>query len=189
MQGGGFEPPNLLKEGILSPSRLTTSLPLHIGIDKKMVLKICMRKLFKAELSREPEDGHSGEEIPVPIPNTEVKLAASCGLVSDKRRNTDAVFVYFLYSAKFYFLMRKDISRTEAKKIINEYFSNNYLDKKKTRKIKRLAMKYKIRLGKYRKKFCKKCFYDLTKGKVRITKHYKTVACNECGFMNRFKLS
>ncbi len=38
------------------------------------------------------EDGHSMDETPVPIPNTEAKLATSVALVSFKRRNSDAVF-------------------------------------------------------------------------------------------------
>ena len=40
--------------------------------------------------------GDSGGVTPVPIPNTEVKPATSAAVVSNKRRNTDAVFVIFL---------------------------------------------------------------------------------------------
>jgi hypothetical protein len=40
------------------------------------------------------EDGHSSQETPDLIPNSEVKLVTSDALVSDKRRSTDAVFVF-----------------------------------------------------------------------------------------------
>jgi len=83
--------------------------------------------------------------------------------------------------------MKKELSKGEAKKKIDDYFKGK-LDPEKTKKIKRLAMKYKIRLGDYRKRFCKKCFADLMGGKIRITKNYKNVGCN-CGEKNKFKIS
>lgn len=84
--------------------------------------------------------------------------------------------------------MKKELSKTEAKRKIDEYFSSKKLSKEETKKMKRLAMKYKIRLGIYRKIFCKKCFSDLQKGKVRITKNYKSVEC-ECGYKNKRKIA
>lgn len=45
MQGGGFEPPNPLREQILSLSRLTTSLSLHAKTRKLQVLKFCYSKI------------------------------------------------------------------------------------------------------------------------------------------------
>ncbi len=82
--------------------------------------------------------------------------------------------------------MKKTLSKQEAKDKIEEYFKGK-LDKDKTKKIKRLAMKYKIRLGDYRKKFCKKCLEELSKGKIRIANNYKIVEC-KCGFKNRWKI-
>lgn len=82
--------------------------------------------------------------------------------------------------------MKKEFSKSEAKKIIDHYFSNE-LNKEKTLKIKKLAMKHRIRLGKYRKKFCKKCYEDLADGKIRTTKYYRTVEC-KCGYKNKSKI-
>lgn len=82
----------------------------------------------------------------------------------------------------------KDISKSEAKKEIQDYFLNEKLDSEKTRKIKRIAMAHRISLKDYRKRFCKKCYSDLKSGKVRISKEYKQVSCIMCGMKNRWKL-
>lgn len=85
--------------------------------------------------------------------------------------------------------MKKELSKTEAKKAIEDYFSSGRLSAERTRKIKRIAMKYKIRLGDHRKRFCKKCYNDLKDCKVRITKNYKTVECGRCGYRSGWKLN
>jgi RNase P subunit RPR2 len=84
--------------------------------------------------------------------------------------------------------MKKKISRKEAIEKINLFFQQSVFDSKDVRKIKRLAMKYNIKLGVNRKKFCKKCFNDLDNGKVRVTKFYKTVECLNCGQRNRWMI-
>ena len=84
--------------------------------------------------------------------------------------------------------MKKELSKTEARKKIEDYFKQDNLNNSQTRKIKRLSMKYKIRLGDYRRRFCKKCLLDLKDGKIRIDKFYKIAEC-KCGFKNRFKIS
>ncbi|MCH7567799.1 MAG: hypothetical protein IIA87_00085 [Nanoarchaeota archaeon] len=84
--------------------------------------------------------------------------------------------------------MKKHISKAEAQEKIDEFFRQKELDAKYVKKIKRLAMKYNIKLGKYRKRFCKKCFSDLKKGKVRITKTHKIVECRKCGERNKFRI-
>ncbi len=53
--------------------------------------KAGVRNIFKHHAFQVFEDGHSSCDTPVPIPNTEVKPAASVALVSYKRRSTDAV--------------------------------------------------------------------------------------------------
>ena len=40
-------------------------------------------------------DGHSGLETPVPIPNTEVKLATLMAVVPDKVQTHQAAFDFF----------------------------------------------------------------------------------------------
>ncbi len=79
------------------------------------------------------------------------------------------------------------ISKSEANEKINSFFKKESFSKDEMRKIKRLAMKYKIKLGFYRKKFCKSCLSQL-KGKTRISKTHKTVVCKNCNYKNKFKI-
>lgn len=82
-----------------------------------------------------------------------------------------------------------DLSKTEAKKKIEEYFSRNKIESEETRKIKKIAMKHRIRLGEYRKRFCKKCYADLRNAKVRVTRNSKIVNCPSCNSAYRFRIS
>lgn len=83
--------------------------------------------------------------------------------------------------------MKTNLSKTEAKAKIEEFFKNKDLDKEKLRKIRRLAMKFKIPLKEKRRRFCKKCKTQL-KGQIRLTKTHKTIICKECGFRNKFRI-
>ena len=84
--------------------------------------------------------------------------------------------------------MKKRISKTEAKNKIDEFFEKDRFQPEEVKKIKRLGMKFKIRLGDYRRRFCKKCFSDLKEGKIRIDKNYKIIEC-KCGYKNKIKIS
>lgn len=79
------------------------------------------------------------------------------------------------------------MSKKEVQEKIDDFFSGRDFSSDDARKIKRLAMKFKIRLGNYRRKFCKKCFSPL-KGKTRVTKTHKTVVCSRCGTKNKFHI-
>ncbi len=81
----------------------------------------------------------------------------------------------------------KELSKKEAEKFIQDYFSKDKIDSKQTKKIKKIAMAHRIRLAKYRKRFCKACYSDLNLGKVRISKSYKQITC-KCGNVNRWKI-
>ena len=83
----------------------------------------------------------------------------------------------------------KKPSKSEASEKIKLYFANENLDSEKTRKIKRLAMRFNLKLGKYRARFCKKCYADLKDGKVRVTRDYKIIDCAKCKFRNKIKLN
>ncbi len=84
--------------------------------------------------------------------------------------------------------MKKTLSRTEAQEEINAFFGKgSEFSVEKVRKIKRLAMKYNIKLGYYRRLFCKKCFSFL-KGKTRVTKTHKIVECGKCGAVNKQRI-
>lgn len=83
--------------------------------------------------------------------------------------------------------MKQKISKKEAKEKIDEFFKRNDFSPDDVRKIKRIAMKHNIKLGEYRKRFCKKCLSKL-EGRTRITKNYKSVECEVCRHLNKFKL-
>lgn len=84
--------------------------------------------------------------------------------------------------------MKSPLTKNEAQEKINLFFAKQKFTPEEMKKTRRLAMKYKIKLGHYRKKFCKKCLSQL-KGKTRILKTHKTIICENCNFKNKFKLS
>ena len=83
--------------------------------------------------------------------------------------------------------MKIKLSKDETKEKINEFFIRENFFPDEVRKIKKLAMKFNIKLGKYRQKFCKKCFSQL-KGKIRVSKMHRTIECEKCGFLNRHRI-
>ena len=83
--------------------------------------------------------------------------------------------------------MKTKLSKTEAREKINDFFKRKKFTAKEIKKIKRLAMKFNIKLGERRRLFCKRCLSKL-KGKIRVSRCYKTVECESCGFVNRFKV-
>ena len=83
--------------------------------------------------------------------------------------------------------MKTSLSKTEAKEKIKLFFQKSDFNAEEVKKIKRLAMKFNIKLRDYRKLFCKKCLSKL-KGKLRVTKTHKTVECAACGYKNNVKL-
>tara|TARA_Y100000310_G_C20548336_1_gene746743 strand:+ start:252 stop:509 length:258 start_codon:yes stop_codon:yes gene_type:complete len=84
--------------------------------------------------------------------------------------------------------MKIKLSKKEAQEKIDFFFKQPDFTPKAVKKIKRLAMKFNIKLKAKRKLFCKKCLSKL-KGKVKITKHYKTVECKSCNYKNKWKIN
>lgn len=85
--------------------------------------------------------------------------------------------------------MTKKISKSEAKNLINEFFKNVQSKKSKDiKKIRKIAMKHNIPLGKKRKRFCKSCLAPYKNPKIRIKKGIKVVTCKECGYTSRWKI-
>ncbi len=83
----------------------------------------------------------------------------------------------------------KKLSKIEAKKEIDEFFSNiKNKNPKEIKKIKRLAMKNNIQLGNLKKKFCKKCFTPYKNPKIRIKNNIKKITCENCKYVTRWKL-
>lgn len=81
----------------------------------------------------------------------------------------------------------RNLSRTKAKERIDEFFQCSSFSADEVKKIKRLVMKYNIKLGSYRRLFCKKCLSEL-RGKIRIKKTHKMVICEKCKYGNKFRL-
>ena len=86
--------------------------------------------------------------------------------------------------------MKSKLSKTEAINQI-EYFFKNIKNKtpKQVKKIKNLAMSYNLPLKEKRKAFCKKCLTPYKRPKIRIKKGIKSVTCEKCGFVSRWKIS
>lgn len=87
--------------------------------------------------------------------------------------------------------MKKDISKNKAKEKIGEFFYEiENKTPKEIKKIKRLAMNFKIPLKEKRKLFCSNCLNPFSgKEKVRIKKGIKSVDCNNCGKISRWKIN
>lgn len=86
----------------------------------------------------------------------------------------------------------KKLSRTEAKKKIDFFFSNHDFKsktEKQVKKIKKLAMSHNLPLRDYRKLFCKKCLMPYTGiEKVRIKNKSKNITCSHCGYISKWKI-
>ena len=85
--------------------------------------------------------------------------------------------------------MNKKFSKKEAEKEIENFFKGNK-DKspKEVKKIKKLAMSYNLPLKEKRKLFCKKCFAVYKNPKIRIGNKIKSVICENCGKVGRWKI-
>ncbi|MFH1643422.1 MAG: hypothetical protein ABH967_02205, partial [Patescibacteria group bacterium] len=86
--------------------------------------------------------------------------------------------------------MKSKISKTEVRNKIEKFFSNiKNKTPKEIKKIKRLAMKYKVPLKEKRKLFCKKCLVAYSgKEKVRIKNNHKIITCSGCKYVSKWKL-
>ena len=81
------------------------------------------------------------------------------------------------------------LSKTEAQKKIREFFLNiKNKNPKQVKKIKKLAMRYNIKLGFLKKKFCKRCLAFYVNPKIRIKNKIKTITCENCGCSSRWKI-
>jgi len=80
----------------------------------------------------------------------------------------------------------KQISKTEVRNKIEEFFKEKH-SKEEVRKIRKLAMSHQIKLGEKRKLFCRKCFSMKLKV-VGIKNNIKTVRCEDCGNIMRWKI-
>jgi RNase P subunit RPR2 len=86
--------------------------------------------------------------------------------------------------------MKKAISKTEANKLIDVFCKDiKCKTSKDVRKIKRLAMSHNIPLKEKKRLFCKKCMTPYSgKERIRIKNKMKSVTCEKCGNVNRWKI-
>jgi RNase P subunit RPR2 len=85
--------------------------------------------------------------------------------------------------------MKKKLSKSEAKTRV-EFFFNNLKEKnyKDVKKIKKLAMSYKIPLKEKRKLFCKKCYHPYQMPSVRINNDKMSITCDKCAHISGWKI-
>lgn len=85
--------------------------------------------------------------------------------------------------------MKKSISKTEAKEKIETFFKDiKNKNSNEIKKIKRVAMKFKIPLKEKKKMFCGSCLESYSGNeKVRIKNKIKSIECLNCGKISRWK--
>ena len=83
-------------------------------------------------------------------------------------------------------MVKTKLSRSEVQEKIDRFFEKDTFSAKELKKIKRLAMKFNIKLGLHKGAFCKKCLSRL-EGNISINKMYKTVECKNCGYKNKIR--
>jgi len=82
----------------------------------------------------------------------------------------------------------KKLTKSEAENYIKEFFKTKR-SQEEIKKIKRLTMHHNIKLGEYRKNFCKKCFSQFPKNAlIRIKNKIKIIRCKNCGCVSRWKI-
>ena len=85
--------------------------------------------------------------------------------------------------------MKKEISKTDAKTQIEDFFKNiKNKSPGEVKKIKNLAMSYKIPLKENRKLFCEKCLHPHKNPSIRINKGLIKINCGECDYTSRWKI-
>ena len=86
--------------------------------------------------------------------------------------------------------MKSEMSKKEIENYIHEIFSGNP-SPKEIKKAKKLAMSKNIKLGKLKRKFCKRCYslFDSKNSEIRIKKGFKIIKCKNCGDVSRWAMS
>jgi len=87
--------------------------------------------------------------------------------------------------------MKKNLSKTEVRKQIKDFFASEEIKNKSPReikKIKRIAMRYNVQLKEFRKEFCKKCLAPYKDARIKIKNKMKIMTCGNCGYVSRWRL-
>lgn len=78
------------------------------------------------------------------------------------------------------------MNKKQAEEKINLFFREKH-SKEDVRKIKKISMRYRIKLKDFRKKFCNRCFSMNLKFR-KVKGNRKTVECSDCGNLMRWKI-
>jgi predicted Zn finger-like uncharacterized protein len=86
--------------------------------------------------------------------------------------------------------MKNKLSKKEIEEQVKKIFSKNP-NPEEIKKLKKLSMSKNIKLGKLKRKFCKKCYslFNSKNSEIRIKKEFKTVKCKKCGNVNKWVMS
>lgn len=85
--------------------------------------------------------------------------------------------------------MKDKLSKKDIEEQIRKIFSKNSKPEE-IKKLKRLVMSKNIKLGKLKRKFCKKCYSLFNSGnsEIRIKNGFKRVKCKKCGNICRWRM-
>ena len=85
--------------------------------------------------------------------------------------------------------MKQEISKQEIREGINKVFSGAP-SPDEIKKIKKIAMSKNIKLGLFRKTFCKRCFsyFNSKNSETRIKNGFKIIRCKKCSQINRWEM-
>lgn len=85
--------------------------------------------------------------------------------------------------------MKSDLTKQEINEHIKNIFSKES-SAKEVKKAKKLAMSKRIKLGEFKKKFCKKCYsiFNSNNSEIRIKRGLKVIRCKECKSISRYKM-
>ena len=85
--------------------------------------------------------------------------------------------------------MKNKMSKTGAKKIVEEFFSKiKGKSSKDVKKIKKLAMNQNITLGIKKRLYCSKCLHPYIEPGIRIKRGFVNTCCEFCNHIARWKL-
>lgn len=84
----------------------------------------------------------------------------------------------------------KKIPKKQVEAMISDFFKNiSSKNPKEIKKIKKLAMHNNVKLGNYKKLFCKKCFSPHLNSSIRIKNNKIKIECKKCKYISRIKIS
>ncbi len=85
--------------------------------------------------------------------------------------------------------MKNKLSKEDIEEQIRNAFSKN-LKSEEIKKLKKLTMSKNIKLGKLKRKFCKKCYslFNSKNSEIRIKNGFKIIKCKHCKNVRKWKI-